>query len=142
MFSQYGELRPTNGCDLLASLGHPANFNGFLVIGFVTTPTSLSGGQPNFAGCLAVSCTGILYIFFGRGALAHNGILPAANITLRPSLAFSYTGSVTARHSSTGVSQSLRHGTRNGITELSHRAPPIFGRAAITLGISPHSSFV
>jgi len=38
-----------------------------------------------------------------------------------------------------GVSQTLRHGTRNGITELSQRAPPIFGRAAITSGIGPHS---
>jgi len=25
-FSQYGELRPTNGWDLLASLGHPCKF--------------------------------------------------------------------------------------------------------------------
>ena len=32
-------------------------------------------------------------------------------------------------------------GTRNGITELPQRAPPIFDRAAITLGIGPHSSF-
>jgi len=38
-----------------------------------------------------------------------------------------------------GVSQTLRRDTRNGITELSHRAPPIFGRAAITLVIGPHS---
>jgi len=48
------------------------------------------------------------------------------------------TGSVTARHSTAGVSQILRRGTRNGITELSQRAPPIFGLAAITLGIDPH----
>jgi len=42
-----------------------------------------------------------------------------------------------------GVSQSLWRGrpTRNGITELSQRTPPIFGRAAITLGIGPHSSY-
>ena len=40
-----------------------------------------------------------------------------------------------------GVSQTLWHGTRNGIMELSQRAPPIFGWAAITLGISPHSSY-
>jgi len=40
-----------------------------------------------------------------------------------------------------GVSQTLRHGTRNGITELLQRAPPIFVRAAITLGIGPNSSF-
>jgi len=29
---QYGELRPTSGWDLLASLGHPANFNGFCIL--------------------------------------------------------------------------------------------------------------
>jgi len=40
-----------------------------------------------------------------------------------------------------GVSQTLRRGTSNGITELSQKAPPIFGWAAITLGICPHSSF-
>ena len=39
------------------------------------------------------------------------------------------------------VSQSLRRHTGNGTTELSQRTPPIFGRAAITLGIGPHSSF-
>jgi len=39
-----------------------------------------------------------------------------------------------------GVSQTLRRGTRNGITELSQRAPPIFGWATIALGIGPHSS--
>ena len=37
-------------------------------------------------------------------------------------------------------SQTLRRGTRNGIMELSQRAQPIFGWAAITLGIGPHSS--
>ena len=37
-----------------------------------------------------------------------------------------------------GVSETLRHGA---ITELSQRASPIFGWAAITLGIGPHSSF-
>jgi len=36
----------------------------------------------------------------------------------------------------TGVSQTLRRGTRNGITELSQRAPLTFGWAAITLGIT------
>jgi len=39
-----------------------------------------------------------------------------------------------------GVSQTLQCGTWNGITELSHAPPPIFGWAAITLGIGPHSS--
>jgi len=38
------------------------------------------------------------------------------------------------------VSQTLWRGTRNGIRELSQTAPLIFGWAAITLGICPHSS--
>jgi len=39
-----------------------------------------------------------------------------------------------------GVSQTFLRGTRTGITELSQTAAPIFGWAAITLGIGPHSS--
>jgi len=41
-----------------------------------------------------------IYTFLG--ALAPYGILPGAKFTLCPSLAFSYIGSVTARHSSSG----------------------------------------
>ena len=39
-----------------------------------------------------------------------------------------------------GISQTLRRGKRNGIRELSQRAPPVFGSATITLGVGPHSS--
>ena len=39
-----------------------------------------------------------------------------------------------------GMSQILRHSTRNGIKELLYRALPILGRTAIMLGIDPHSS--
>jgi len=42
-----------------------------------------------------------IYIHFW-GLWPSNGILPAAKFTLLPSLAFSYIGSVTARHSSSG----------------------------------------
>jgi len=66
-----------------------------------TTPTSLNGGQPNFARCLALSWADTLYIYFRR-LLSPNGILPGAKFTLRPSVAFCYTGSVTVRHSSSG----------------------------------------
>ena len=37
------------------------------------------------------------------------------------------------------VNQTLWRGTRNVITEFSQKMPPIFGWAAITLGIGPHS---
>ena len=65
-------------------------------------------------------------------ALAPNGSLPAAKFTLRPSLVLSYIGSITARHSSSG---------RQPNCGVEQTAPPIFGRATITLGIGPRSSF-
>jgi len=40
-----------------------------------------------------------------------------------------------------GVSQTLLRGTRNKITEFSQRATYTLGRAAIRLGMGPHSSF-
>jgi len=85
----------------LASLRHPSKFQRVSRLGFVTAATSLNGGQPNFARCLAVSWTGTLYIHF-PGLLPRNGILPRAKFTLRASLAFSYIGSVTAGNSSSG----------------------------------------
>jgi len=45
----YGELRPTNGWDLLASLGHPCKFQQVSCLGSVTARHSSSGRQPNFA---------------------------------------------------------------------------------------------
>jgi len=71
-----------------SSLGHPSKFQRVSSLGFVTAPTSLNGGQPNCARCLAVSFTGILCMHFG-GLLPRNGILSAATFTLRPTLAFS-----------------------------------------------------
>ena len=70
---QYGELRPSSGWDLFASLGHPSKFQRVSHLGKVTARHSSRGRQPNFAALT--------------------------------------------------------------------RAPPIFGRAAITLGIGPHSSW-
>jgi len=76
--------------------GIPANFSGLV---FITAVTSLTGGEPNFARCLAICWAGTLYIHFW-GLLAPERILPGAKFTLRPSLVFAYIGSITARHSS------------------------------------------
>jgi len=57
MSSQHGELRPTNGWDRLRSLQHHSKFQRVSLLAFVTAATSLTGGQPNIAGCLAVSYT-------------------------------------------------------------------------------------
>jgi len=100
MSSQYGALRPTTGLDRFVSLEHRNKFQRVSRFGFVTA-AKLNESQPNFARCLAVSWAGTLYTHF-RGFLPRNGILTGATFTLRPSLAFSYIGSVTARHSSSG----------------------------------------
>ena len=75
-----------------------------------------------------------MYTYILR-ALAPNGILPVVKFTLRPSLAFSCFGSVTARHSSSGHQRNFAAWDKEW-TALSQRAPPIFGRAAITLGMA------
>jgi len=49
MSSQYGELQPTSGWDLLASLGHPSKFQWVSHFGSVTAWHSTGGHQPNFA---------------------------------------------------------------------------------------------
>jgi len=45
----YGELRSTNGWDLLASLGHTYKFQRVSSLGSVTARHTSSGRQPNFA---------------------------------------------------------------------------------------------
>jgi len=130
MSSQYGKLRPINGWDLLASLGHPSKFQRVSRLAFVTAVMSLTGGQPNFAWCLSISWAGIsIYTFWG--ALAPNRILPAAKFTLHLSLAFAYIGSVaTAQLSSSGRQQNF-----SALSRGRHLC------GALTLGIGPHSSF-
>jgi len=141
MSPQYGELRLITAEICWRLWGTPANFNGFGVFLF-TAAMSLTGGQPNFARCLAVSWAATLYTHF-RGLLSPDSISPGAILTLRPILHSRILAALLHGTPAVAVSQTLRRGTRNGIAELSQRAPPIFGifgRAAITLGIGSHSS--
>ena len=120
----------TNVGPVTAEIGLPvwaphSTFQRVPRLGFVTEPTSVTGGQPNFARCLAISWAATLYMHF-RGALTSK------------SCVLLYWQRYTAL---AAVRQTLWRGTGNGITELSQRAPPIFGWAAITLGIGPHSSW-
>jgi len=99
MFSQYGELRPTSGWDRLASLGHTSKFQQVSRLGLVTAPTSLNEVNQTLHDVWPSMGWYTVYIF---GGLAPNRILSGAKFTLRPSLAFSYIGNVTARHSRSG----------------------------------------
>jgi len=114
--------------------GTPANFNCFASWLRYCSDVA-QRNQRNFARCLAVSCDGTRYIHF-RGLLPRNGILPGAKFILRPSLALSCIGSVTARYSSSG------HWASAKLCGVQQTVPTIFGRAAITLDIGAHSSSI
>jgi len=106
MSSQYGELRSITAERSVGGFGAPQQISTGFAFGFVAAPTSLNGDQQNFAGCLVVSWAGTLHIHFW-GLLSTKGILPGAKFTLRPSLAFSYIGSVSHGTRAAAVSQTL-----------------------------------
>jgi len=133
MPSQYGELRHTNGCNRFGSLGHPSKFQRVSRLGFVTAATSLNGGQPNFAPFLAVSWTATLYIHF-RGLLSTNGISSCKiHFASKSCVLLYWQRYCTALQQRTSAKRCGIVQLRNGITELSQRAPRVFGWAAITL---------
>jgi len=141
MSPQYGKLRPTNGWDLFGSLGHPSKFQPVSRLDFVTATTSLNGGQQNLAGCLAVSWAGTLSTHFWR-LLPLTEFCQLQNSLCAQVLRYPILAALLHDTRAAAVSQTLWRGTRNWITEFSQRAPPVFGWAAITLGIGPHSSSV
>ena len=83
------------------------------------------GSRPNFARCWAFSCAGAVYIhFWGTCPLtefcqAQSSL--CAQVLRSPILAVLLLGT-----RAVGISQTLRCGTRNGITKLSQTAPPIW----------------
>jgi len=109
--------------------GSQANFNGFhILLLLLQRHRSLEANRT------------LHDVWLSPGLVHHiytGGILPGAKVLRSPILAALLHSSPAA-----GVSQTLRRDTRNGVMELSQRAPPIFSWVAITLGISPHSCSV
>jgi len=133
--SQYGEPRRINGWGRLVSLGHPSKFERISRLGFITAPTSLKGDEPNFARCLAVSWPGTLYTFWGL--LLPNGICQAQN-SLCVQILWSCVLLYWQRYCT-----ALEHWTSAKLSGVQQTTPSVslFGTAAITLGIDPHSSY-
>jgi len=120
--------------------GTQANFNGFRVLAsLLQRRRSPEANQTLHNVWPSPGLLHYVYIFGGSCPLTefrHVQNSVCFQVLRSPILAALPQGTPAA-----GVSQTLRHGTRNGITELLQRALPIFGWAAITLGIGPHSSF-
>ena len=87
--------------EMVGIWGTPANFSGFRVL--ATLLQRRHSPEANQTLHYVWPSPGLIrYIYIVGGLLSPDGILPDAKFTLRPSLAFSYIGSVTARHSSSG----------------------------------------
>ena len=84
--------------------GTPENFNGFRVLAsLLQRRRSTEANQTLHDVLPSPGLVHCIYIFFWGGALLPRyGILTGVQFTLRPSLALSYIGSITARHSSSG----------------------------------------
>jgi len=119
--------------------GTPANFNGFRVLpSLLQRCCSPEANQILHDVWPSPGLLHYIYVFGGSCPLTefcpvHNSLY--IQVLCSRILAALLHGTLAA-----GISQTLQHGIRNGITELSQRVPPIFGKAAITLGIGPHSS--
>jgi len=119
--------------------GTPANFNGFRILVLLLQRRR----SPEVSQTLhdVWSSPGLLHYTYIFGGFCPDRILPCAKFTLCPSLRSHILAALLHGTLAAGLSQTLQCGTRNGISELSQMAPPIFGWAAIMLGISPNSSY-
>jgi len=114
--------------------GTPANLNRFRVLASYTDVAQWRSTKLcRIFGHLLGWQWYTIYTFLGL--LSHKGILQAAKslcvrVLRSPILVALLHGTRAA-----AVSRTLWRGTRNWVTELSQTAPPIFGWAAITLGI-------
>ena len=124
----------------MADLGHPSKFQRVSRLGFVTAATSFTEGQPNFARCLAPTPGLVHYVYISGGFCPMTEFCRVQTSLCVQVLVCPVLAALLHGTRPLGVSQTLRRGTRNGITELSQKAPTILGRAAVTLGIGPHSS--
>jgi len=110
----------------------PSNFQQVSRFGFVTAATSLKGVNQTLSDvCPSPGLVHYIYIFGGScplTAFCHVQNSLCVQVLRSPILA-------ALLHSTpaVGVSQTLRRGTRNGITDVLQRAPPIFDRAAINV---------
>jgi len=118
------------------SLEHPSKFQQVSRLGFLTTPTSLNGGQQYYTLHDVWPSPGLVHYIHFRAILPELCQLQNSlfvQVLCSPILAPLLHGTQAA-----AVSKTLWRSTRNGITELSQRAPTIFSRTAVMLGISAH----
>jgi len=118
----------------------PANFNGFRVLASLLQRCRSSEANQTLHDVWP-SPGLVHYIYIFGGSYPRTDFCPVQNSLFVQVLRSLILPALLHGTAAAGVSRTLRRGKRNGITELWQTAPPIFGWAAITLGIGPHSTF-
>jgi len=115
-------------------LGTPANFNGFHMFALLLHwPRSLETDQTLHDVWLSPGLVHYMYIF-GSSCPLTEFAMCKIHFTSKSCVLVYWHAALLHGTPAAGISQTLWHGTRNGIIELLQWTPPIFGWAAITLG--------
>ena len=118
--------------------GTPANFNGVCILpSLLQRCRSPAANQTLYDVWLSPGLVHYIYIFGGSCRLTE--FCPVQNSLYVQVLHSPILAALLHSTLAAGISQTASL-YKNGIRELSQRVPPIFGWAAITLGIGPHSS--
>jgi len=130
--AQYGKLWPTIAAGIVSLVwGIPANFNGFRVLAsLLQRRRSKEANQTLHNVWSLPGLVDYIYIFGGCCSVMEFCQVQKSHLLPR-SLALSY-----SQRYCTAVEQWLRA----KVCGVEHRAPPIFCRVTIRLGIGPHSS--
>jgi len=115
--------------------GTSANFNGFPMLPSLLQRRRSAEAYQTLHDVLP-SPELVHYIYTFGGCCPLTEFCPMQNSLYDQLLRSPIIGSVTARHTTSEREPILRRPTRNRITELSQRAPPIFGWAAIARGVA------
>jgi len=121
----FGPLAAENDWRVWAT---PANFNGFRVLASLLQRRRLTEVNQTLHDVWpSAGLAHYIYIFWFRVLLPSDRILPHTKFTLRPILAFSHIGSVTARHCSSGCQPNFAAWYKEWNYGTLQTAPPMFG---------------
>ena len=120
--------------------GTPTNFNGFRILSSLLQRRRSPDANQNLHDVWpSPGLVHYIYIFGGPCPLTE--FCPVQNSLYVQVFHCHILATLVHGTPAVGISKTVRHGTRNGSTEFSQKAPPIFSWAAIMLGIGPHSSY-
>jgi len=120
MFLQYGELQPTNGWDRLQVCSTPAYFKGYRFLASLLQQRCSTEVNQTLHDAWPSPARYTIYKVFGGSCPLTNFASCKIHFASKSCILLFWQRYCTSLHGTVGVRQTLRRGTRNGITQLSH----------------------